>query len=448
VRGKIETEFRDGGEQTLKNIAQPMRIYRAHPASAPVSSARVTTAALPLPDRPSIAVLPFQNMSGDPEQEYFVDGMVEEIITALSRIHWLFVIARNSTFTYKGQPIDVKRVGRELGVHYVLEGSVRKAGNRVRIVGRLIDTAIDAHLWAERFDGTLDDVFDLQDRVASGVAGAIEPKLRLAEVKRAGRKPTESLDAYDLYLRAQAEVYAKRTKESMAESVRLAHRALDHDPDYALAMARIALSRNMQRQRHWIPPEGPEVEEGIRMARRAIALGGNDPWVLDFAGLSLASLAGDNHAALSALDHAILINPNFGLAFGHRAVVLTFLNRPDEAIRSAHQAIRLSPLDPAMFSFCSALALAHLAARRYEEGLRWAEEALRENCGIPALRTKLSLCGHLGRHEEAVETLRRLQEMHSDPTIAGVARDMPKGLAPEIAAIVIEGLHKAGLPDK
>jgi adenylate cyclase len=202
VRGKIETEFCDGGEQALKNITRPVRIYRAGPASAPVSSAPAATAALPLPDKPSIAVLPFQNISGDTEQEYFADGMVEEIITALSRIRWLFVIARNSSFTYKGQAVDVKRVGRELGVRYVLEGSVRKSGNRVRITGQLIDAETGAHLWADRFDGSLEDVFDLQDKVASSVVGVIEPALQAAEVRRSASRSIPDLTAYDLYLRA------------------------------------------------------------------------------------------------------------------------------------------------------------------------------------------------------------------------------------------------------
>src|SRR5215217_1103616 len=207
VRGKIETEFLDSGEQALKNIARPVRIYRAQPASAPVLSVPAATAFV-LPDKPSIAVLPFQNMSGDPEQEYFADGMVEEIITALSRIRWLFVIARNSSFTYKGQAIDVKQVGRELGVRYVLEGSVRKGGARVRITAQLIDAETGAHLWADRFDGALEDVFDLQDQIAISVAGIIEPALQAAETARSARRPTDDLTAYDLYLRAYAMVWS------------------------------------------------------------------------------------------------------------------------------------------------------------------------------------------------------------------------------------------------
>lgn len=399
-----------------------------------------------LPDKPSIAVLPFQNLSGDPEQDYFADGMVEEITTAIARCPGLFVIARNSSYAYKRQGVDVKQVARELGVRYVLEGSVRKACNRVRIAGQLIDSMTGAHIWADRFDGTLDDVFEFQDRVASGVVGAIEPRLRRVEAERAGRNPTESLDAYDLHLRAQAQAY-KRTEESMAESIRLARAALELDPAYGPAIARIAISRGMQRQRNWIPPAGPEVEEGIAMARKAIAAAGHDPWVLDFAGLALAQLAGDNDAALSAFDGAIALNPNFAIAFGHRAVVLAYLNRPEEAIHAAQQAIRLSPLDPTMFAFCQALALAELAAGRYAAGLSWAEEALRENGGMPALRLKLSLCGHLGRNDDARAGLSRASEFQCEPTIAGIMRALPRGVVPELAARITEGLRKAGIPE-
>jgi TolB-like protein len=406
-----------------------------------------------MPEKPSIAVsplsiavLPFQNMTGDPEHEYFVDGMVEEITTAIARCPGLFVIARNSSYAYKGKSVDVKQVARELGVRYVLEGSVRKAGNRVRIAGRLIDSMTGALTWTDRFDGTLDDIFEFQDRVAGGVVGAIEPRLRVAEAERVVRKPTASLDAYDLFWRAQAQAY-KRSSESLAESVRLARLALDIDPAYGPAMARIALSRGMQRQRNWIPPAGAEVEEGIAMARRAITAAGDDPWVLDFAGLALTQLDGDNNAALSALDQAIVLNPNFALAFGHRAVVLAYLDRPDEAIRSAHQAIRLSPLDPAVFSFYQALSLAELSAGRYETALSWAEAALRENGGMPALRLKLSLCGYLGRHEEARACLSRVREFQCEPTIAGIMRALAKGAVPQLAARVAEGLLRAGIPE-
>jgi adenylate cyclase len=443
VRDKVDYTFEDLGEQQVKNIARPVRAYRvravrdATPAVAPP---------LALPDKPSLVVLPFQNMSGDAEQEYFADGMVEEITTAIARVPWLFVIARNSAFTYKGKAVDVKQVARELGVRYVLGGSVRKGGNRVRITGQLIDTTTSAHIWADHFDGMLDDIFELQDQVASSVAGAIEPKLRLAEAERAGRKPTESLDAYDLYLRALAQNY-KRTREGMAEAVRLAQLALERDPDYGPAMSLIAVSRGMQQLRHWIPHSGPEAEEGVRLARQSIIAAGDDPTTLGAGGLALSHLTGDNIAALSAVDHAIGLNPNYANGFGIRALILAYLNRPEEAILSAHQAMRLSPLDPGMFGFCSALALAHLELGRYEEGLRWAEESLRANIGIPGMRQKLSLCGHLDRRDAAEECLRQLREIHPEVTIAGISRGLPKGYSPELTAHFLEGLRKAGVPE-
>jgi TolB-like protein len=397
--------------------------------------------------RPSVAVLPFLNLSGDPEQEYFADGMAEEITSAIARSSWLFVIAHSSSLTYKGKGVEAKQVARELGVRYILEGSVRKSGHRVRIGGELIDTETGVQIWSDHFDGTLDDIFELQDRVAGTVASAIEPRLHQSEIERAARKPTESLDAYDLYLRAVAQAY-KRTREGLAESIRLGRQALELDGAYAPAMSRIALSRAMQQQRHWVPSSGPEADEGIRMAWQAIGAARDDPWVLDLAGLALALLAGENAAALSAMDRAIVLNPNFALAFGHRALVLAFLNRPDEAIAAAHQAMRLSPRDPGTFAFFQALSIAHLSAGRFEAGLRWAEEAVRENGGMPALRLKLSLCGHLGRTDEATECLGRLSELHSDPTVVGISRDFPKRLAPEITAVLAEGFRKAGVPEQ
>src|SRR5262245_47272819 len=235
VRDKVEFGFEDLGEQQVKNISRPVRVYRI-----PLAETARTKAPLPLPDKPSLAVLPFQNMTGDAKQDYFVDGIVEEITTVISRLPWLFVIARNSSFTYKGRAIDVKQVARELGVRYVLEGSVRKAGNRVRITGQLIDTATGAHIWADRFDGALDDIFELQDEVSSSVVGAIEPKLRLAEIERARRKPTESLDAYDLYLRALEEGH-RDTEEGTRLAIDLAKQTLNIDPSYAPAAALVGL---------------------------------------------------------------------------------------------------------------------------------------------------------------------------------------------------------------
>src|SRR4051794_1699268 len=267
VRGKIEAEFADIGEQSLKNIARPLSVYRVDTSSASKQQA-APAAVLPLPDKPSIAVLPFANMSGDPEQEYFVDGMVEEIITALSRIRWLFVIARNSTITYKGQAVDVKQVGRELGVRYVLEGSVRKGGNRVRITGQLIDAATGTHLWADRFDGLIEDIFELQDKVASSVAGVIEPALQAAETARSAGRPTDDLTAYDLYLRAYAMVHS--SVRQSPEALHLMEQAIARDPRYgpALAWAAFCCSRLVRDGRSKDP--AADRLKGADFARRAL----------------------------------------------------------------------------------------------------------------------------------------------------------------------------------
>jgi tetratricopeptide (TPR) repeat protein len=329
----------------------------------------------------------------------------------------------------------------------VLEGSVRKSGDRVRIAGQLIDTATLAHIWADRFDGALGDVFELQDQVTIGVVCAIEPKLRLAEMDRAYRKPTASLDAYDLYLRALAQA-SKRTKDGLAESVRFARRALELDPSYAPAMARLALSLSMQRIRNWISSSGPEIEEGIRVARQAIAAAGDDQWALTYAGLALANLnrAHDFDAALAAIDRAIALNPNFSVAVANRALVLSYRHdRADEAVLSAERALSLSPLDPSMFVAWMALAFAHLAAGRYEAGLPWAAKARHANGGMPAFRLELSLCGHLGRDREAGECLRELRGIMPEPTVTRLAQHLT--LPPEIVVRLVEGWRKAGLPE-
>jgi TolB-like protein/class 3 adenylate cyclase len=454
VRDKFDIAFEDMGEQQVKNIARPIRVYRipipgAHPlANPPLPAGEERVGALlPLPEKPSLAVLPFQNMTGDTEQDYFVDGIVEEITTAISRLPWLFVIARNSSFTYKGKAVDVKQVARELGVRYVLEGSVRKAGNRVRITGQLIDTATGAHIWADRFDGTLDDIFELQDEIASGVAAAIEPKLRQAEIERASRKPTDRLDAYDLYLRARALVY-KRTRESLADALGLAHRALQLDATYAPAMGMVGQCRVLQRVRHWIPTMGPEADEGIRMTRQALECARDDSDVLWVAGYSLAYLAGEGDTGLDAIDRAIVLNPNSANAFGARALVLAWLARSDEAILAARQAKRLSPLDPLAYHSSVALGFAHMAAGRYEEAVPWADQAFREGAGIPALRFKLSLCGHLGLIEQGRECFQRLREVYPQPTIAAFRDNWPAFSSLEFIARYIEGLRKAGVPEE
>jgi adenylate cyclase len=300
VRDRLDIAFEDLGEQQVKNIARPVRTYRVA-LGASSRAALAVGAPLPLPDKPSLAVLPFQNMTGDAEQEYFVDGMVEEITTAIARLPWLFVIARNSAFTYKGRAVDVKQVAQELGVRYLLEGSVRKAGNRVRITGQLIDTTTGAHIWTDRFDGALDDIFDLQDQVASSVAGAIEPKLRQSEIERASRKPTANLTAYDLYLRALAQSY-RFTEEGHAEAIALAQQALAIDSFYSPAAALVGWCRVEQQVQGWGALSDEDIGEACRLARQALEAERDDAETIWQAAWTLFRLDGEAAMAAAALD--------------------------------------------------------------------------------------------------------------------------------------------------
>jgi TolB-like protein/class 3 adenylate cyclase len=441
VRDKVEFGFEDLGEQQVKNIARPVRVYRIL-----LSETVRAKAPLPLPDKPSLAVLPFQNMTGDPEQDYFVDGIVEEITTAISRLPWLFVIARNSSFTYKGRAVDVKQVARELGVRYVLEGSVRKAGNRVRITGQLIDTATGAHIWADRFDGALDDIFELQDQVASSVVGAIEPKLRQSEIDRAVRKPTESLDAYDLYLRALAQ-HRKWTPDSWRETIDLLRRALASDPSYVPVAGLLAWCRVAESARRALSDE--EIAEGVRLARQAIEAGEKDPDALWMGGWGIFVLAGERAAGLSAIEQALALNPNSALAWTFCGWARGYSNRPAPAIEALQRAMRLSPLDPQRWLFYGALALAHLVAGRYEEAVEWADRALHQQPRATAVvGYKAAACGYLGRVEEGRECVRRFRELRPGSTVASAKRVLELISLPEVLAIEVEGLRKAGLPEE
>jgi TolB-like protein len=347
TRNKLDLSFEDAGEQSLKNIDRPVRVYRVRLSGAAPSS----RPALPLPDRPSIAVLPFQNMSGDPEQEYFADGMVEEIITALSRFRNLFVIARNSSFTYKGRAVDVKQVGRELGVRYVVEGSVRKVGNRVRITGQLVDATTGGHLWADRFDGTLEDIFELQDRVTASVVGVIAPRLEQVEIERARRKPTESLDAYDYYLRGKASFH-QATNASISEALGLFYRAIELDPEYAAAYGMAAWCYIRRKSNRWMTDPVKEITETARLVRRALDLGREDAVALCTAGHALAYVVGDLDQGAVLLDQAVALNPNLSIALNLAGWVKLFLGELDAAIDFQERAIRLSPRDPQIFLMC------------------------------------------------------------------------------------------------
>jgi TolB-like protein len=444
VRDRLDYSFEDMGEQQVKNIARPVRAYRI-----PIADSAAAKAPLSLPDKPSLAVLPFQNMTGDAEQDYFVDGVVEEITTAISRLPWLFVIARNSSFTYKGRAVDVKQVARELGVRYVLEGSVRKAGSRVRITGQLIDATTGAHIWADRFDGALDDIFELQEQVASSVVGAIEPRLRLSEIERAIRKPSTSLDIYDLYLRALARLH-KFTEEECGEAVTLLRRALAIDPSYAPAAAMIGWCRVYQVTLAWGRLSEAEIAEGVGLAREAIEAGKDDPDVLWMAGFALLVLAGEHATAQSVINRALALNPNSAHAWIVRGWVSCFRNEPSSAIEALQRAMRLSPLDPLDFRVSGGLGFAHLIAGHYEEALQWVDRTLREQPRYTvAVRMKAVLCAHLDRIEEARDWVKRVLELQPGLTISGYKAYATRFLRPpEILAVFVEGLRKAGLPEE
>ena len=359
VRDRLPFLFEDLGEQQVKNITRPVRVYRVRPEgphpSPPLpgldpgitgeGSARAGAAepqALALPDKPSIAVLPFANMSGDPEQEYFADGMVEEIITALSRIRWLFVIARNSSFTYKGQSVDVKQVGRDLGVRYVLEGSVRKAGARVRITAQLIEASTGTHLWADRFDGSHEDVFELQDKVASSVAGVIEPALLAAEMRRSAARPTTDLSAYDLYLRALATIWPI-TKERIVEALGLLEQAITIDPHYGPALSWATICHLRLVGDGWT--EAPETNrhKAIDLSRRALQVGGDDPGILANAALVLAISGEDLGAMIGLVDRALALNPSFARGWYVSSTLRMWAGQHDLAIEHVETSMRLSP---------------------------------------------------------------------------------------------------------
>jgi adenylate cyclase len=395
---------------------------------------------LALPDKPSIAVLPFENMSGDPGQEYFADGMVEEIITALSRFKWLFVIARNSCFTFKGKAADVKEVGRRLGVRYVLEGSVRKSAEKVRIAGQLIDAVTGAHIWADRFERDLTDVFALQDELTVAVVSAIVPKLLQTEIEMATRRPLENLTAYDLYLRARQKMFL-RTQEGFAETIRLAHRALDLDPR-SISAAVVAANGHLNNVvlRFSTDPQFDR-SEAVRLARLAFSLDENDERALSTAGLVTGFFIGDLETAIDYSDRAVATNPNSSIGWNYRGWIYQVAGQYEEAIRSFERGIRASPLDPVIHNYLAGIGFALIELRRFDEAAAFVMKALRQNSsdGI-AFRGLASALAHLGRDAEAREALARLLEV--DPTFTMSTWIAQGGLTN--SKLLIEGLLKAG----
>jgi len=399
-----------------------------------------------LPDRPSIVVLPFTNMSGEAEQDYFADGMVEDVVTALSRFKELFVIARNSAFVYKGCPVDVQQVGRELGVRYVLEGSVRKAGNKVRITAQLIDATTGTHLWADHFDGPLEDIFDLQDRVTGRVVSAIAPKLQQAELERSTRKPTESLDAYDYYLRGVS-LSMRPTKESNDEALRLLYKAIEIDPDFAAPYGAAARCYTFRKAFGLTTNHEAEIEETSRLAQSAIKLGADDAFALGASGFAIFYVTEDVESGAHYVERALSVNPNLAIAWGGAGLINICLGQSDKGTRQIEHAMRLSPLDPSMGLWQSGIALAHFNAGRDAEAVSWATMSLRS---IGYVKNTLAILAasqaFLGRTEDAARTVAQLRSVDPRYRLSDIP-DLNLSRRAQDRERFIEGLRLAGLPE-
>ncbi|MEE8539397.1 MAG: adenylate/guanylate cyclase domain-containing protein [Woeseiaceae bacterium] len=445
VRGKVEADFEDLGERKVKNLAEPLRVYRIAikgPSPAPTPAA---TRPLPLPDKPSIAVLPFLNMSGDSEQEYFSDGITEDIITELSKFHTLFVIARNSSFAFKGQSLDVKQISSKLGVRYVVEGSVRRAGNRVRITAQLIDAAEDKHIWAQRYDRDLEDIFAVQDEVTFAIVTAIEPQLAISERKRALRKPPESLDAWESYQRGLWHMFQYKP-EDRDTTLGFFHRAIELDPTFSSAYAGLGYALYAYIILGASPDRQNDLGRAFEASQTAVRLDEHDP----FAWVALTRghlLRGDHDAAVVAADTGISLNPNFALAHFGRAHALWHSGRPSEAIESHDEAMRLSPHDPLMWAYIASKAIALVMLGKFEEAVALSRRSQQQaNSAIFSHLAEISALGHLGRSEDACDAIKRAQEKKPDVSIAYVDEALPI-TDPHCRETFHEGLRKAGLPN-
>jgi adenylate cyclase len=434
VKGKLALDISDMGEQQLKNIAQPVRVYgvRLQDASA--------AAVLTLPDKPSIAVLPFQNMSGDPEQEYFADGLVEDITTGLSRFKWLFVIARNSTFAYKGRAIDIKQIGRELGVRYVLEGSVRKAAGRVRITAQLIETEERTHIWAERYDRAIDDIFALQDEITTSTVAAIEPSLRQAEIERAKRKRPENLDAV-----LRATPFANTgMPDGALQAMPLLERALAIDPNYALAHGQIAYCQEVLYLRAGRKEENRLA--GIRHGHAAITLGPDDATALTLGGIAIALVEHNRPLSLEAFEAALALSPSAASAYLWGSLILGWGANAERAIEWGERGIRLSPFDPWVTAAYHGICLGHFMRGRYEEAATAVRAAIRSKPGFSISHFLLAApLAKLGRTDEAKSAAERGLELQ--PNFSSSGQCAAIGAVPELAAPLIEAMQAAGLPE-
>jgi TolB-like protein len=436
------------GESYIVTVAG--RGYRLLAIKGDASSGtgdRTAALALPLPDKPSIAVLPFVNLSRDREQEYFADGIVEEIIVGLSRMHWLFVIARNSSFAYKGRSADVKEIGRQLGVRYVLEGSVRRSAQRVRITTQLIDSSNGVHLWADRFDGAMDDIFDLQDQVTASVVGQLGPNLERAEIERAKRKPTGNLDAYDYYLRGTASAHLA-TRQSVDDALALLGRAIELDPEFAAPHGLAAFCYVMRKMHGWTENRTADIESANRLAWCTAELGKTDSVALAFGGAALGYVAGDLENGTAFVERALSLNHNLAFAWYASGILRVIRGgEPQLAIDQLGKAMRLSPLDPFMYVMQAATALAHFFNGTYDQAVICADKSLRENPRNPgALRTAAASHALAGRQEEAHKAIARALAI--DPVRMSTLDDrISVYRRPEDYAKYRDALRKAGLPE-
>jgi TolB-like protein len=455
VAGRLKAGFDDLGSLSLKNIDRAIQAFGVKweavdwKTSAPASASATRTlveAPLALPDKPSIAVLSFQNMSGDPEQEYFADGIVEDIITALSRFKSLFVIARNSSFTYKGRAVDIKQVGRELGVRYVLEGSVRKAGGKVRITGQLIDGESGSHLWADRFDGSLEDVFELQDQVTTSVVGAIAPKITQAEIERARRKSAGNLDAYDCFLRGLP-LGIIMTQDAQEKALTLHQRAIELDPEFSAPLGMIARIYSFRVQQDWVVDREWEEAETIRLAKRVADIGHDDAEALCWAGHSIAIVCRDLERGAVLIDRALAINPNLAIGWQTRGWVSVMLGEHQMGLDQIARAQRLSPLDPESFISEGGMGAANLGLRKYDEAVSWLARTLVHQPNWKIAKRQAAIANaHAGNIAEA----RRLMEdirLESPMLRLSNFKSYTHWRRPEDIEMMLQGLRLAGLPE-
>jgi adenylate cyclase len=447
VRDRLALAWRDGGEHTVKNIARPVRIWASAPGVEPVTPSPPADGqhGLPLPDRPSIAVLAFQNMSGDPEQEYFSDGITEDIITNLSKHRGFFVIARNSSFTYKGQAVDVTRVGRELGVRYVLEGSVRKVGKRVRLTAQLIDATSGSHLWAEKYDRDLTDLFAVQDEITRELVGSLAPEMLEAEMQRARRKDPRTLDAWEHAIRAQWHL-ARLTREDNAETLRLATQSTQLNPGATAGLNIAAFAHIYDATYGWSASPGQSILAAHEAARRAVALDARDEVSQTALGTTEVFM-GQHDAAVARLRNAVELNPNFTWAHGDLGLALACSGKGDEAAAALNEAVRLSPRDQFCFLWLYLLGFAAFVAGRYQDALDHTDRSLRLNSSVPgAYRLRAACLSQLGRMEEARAAVSEFLRIVPTATIGSMRAQLPLKHAEDFERYA-DSLRRAGLPE-